>query len=153
MIPFDQVIILQHCHRIRRVAGDSLSADEVAYNARGQEFLEIMTRLRDCIWTEEDYYTLCKRKLSQLSFSARSNFTEAPCIMEFRKERDDDAEEASSCDAYNRRFLYALAKETNVPVAKIHAFHDGVQEDEAADLRMNFSPDSQPLWRYVKVPR
>ena len=91
---FRHVIILQHCHRIRQVAGDVLSADDVAYNARGQEFLAIMTRLRDCLWTEKDYYTLCKRKLSQLSFSARANFADAPCIMEFRKERDDDADES-----------------------------------------------------------
>ena len=93
-IRFKKVIILQHCHRIHQLAGDNLSADDISYNVRGQQFLEIMTRLRDCLWTEEDYYTLCKRKLSQLSFSARSSFADAPCIMEFRKEREDDADEA-----------------------------------------------------------
>ena len=39
-----------------------------------------------------------------------------------------------SCDAYNRRFLYALAKESNVPVAKIRAFHTGVDENDAASF-------------------
>ena len=63
-----------------------------------------MTRLRACTWTEKDYYWLCRLKMSQLSLSARARFQDAPVIMEFRKEREDE-DPHSSCDAYNRRHL------------------------------------------------
>ena len=80
---FSDIIILQTCHRIRRKA-DAVDPESVAYNERGQRFLGIMNRLRDCVWNEEDYYWLCKRKLGQLSFSEKSSFADAPVIMEFR---------------------------------------------------------------------
>ena len=68
---FDDVIVLQQCHRIHQRAGDLTEAD-VAYNERGQRFLAILCRLRDCAWTEEDYYWLCKRKKSQLGLRERA---------------------------------------------------------------------------------
>ena len=86
---FDEVVMLQRCHRIHRREGSDLTEEDVAYNERGNRFLSIMNRLRDCAWTEEDYYWLCKRNISQLSLAERANFVDAPVVMEFRKERTD----------------------------------------------------------------
>ena len=59
---FRDVIILQRCHRVR-TRQQTTDAADVAYNERGARFVQIMTRLRDCEWTEADYYWLCRRKL------------------------------------------------------------------------------------------
>ena len=125
--------MLQHCHRIHQREGSDLTEEDVAYNDRGQRFLHIMNRLRDCTWTEEDYYWLCKRKMNQLPLAERTNFVDAPVIMEFRKERDE-SDPHDSCESYNRRHLYPLAKEAGVPVARIVSFHEGVPEDDAAKM-------------------
>ena len=53
--------------------------------------------------------------------------------MEFRKEREDE-DPTGSCEAYNRRHLYMLAKETDVPVARIQAAHEGIDDEEGAAL-------------------
>jgi len=78
---FKDVIILQFCHRVHRKTGDDLTAADKAYNDRGQKFLEIMGRLRDCEWTFDDYYSLCERQLGRLSITERAAFAEAPLIM------------------------------------------------------------------------
>ena len=127
---FDDVIILQHCHRVHKLTGE-LNAQDKAYNERGRRFLEVMGRLRDCNWTQEDYFWLCERKLSQLKPTEKAAFAEAPFIMEFRKERDDD-DEHDSCDAYNRRKLQALALEKDRPIAKFTAAYTGVKGEEGA---------------------
>ena len=126
---FRDVIILQRSHRVHRLVGDDLTAEQEAYNARGQRYLDIMARLRDCTWTEDDYYTLCRRKLGHLSFAERATFVDAPRIMEFRRERSDDLA-PDTCEAFNRRLLYALAKESGDPVASLSACHDGIDQDE-----------------------
>ena len=64
---FTDVVVLKNCHRIHKLANAESDEDAAAYNERGQRFLEVLTRLRDCAWTEEDYYWISKRKLSQLS--------------------------------------------------------------------------------------
>ena len=87
---FDDVIILKNCHRIHKLENAEDEATAAAYNARGQRFLEVVTRLRDCSWTEEDYYWLSKRKISHLSLEERAAFKDAPVLMEFRKERDGE---------------------------------------------------------------
>ena len=127
---FSDVIILQTCHRIRQ-KDDTNDPEAVAYNERGQRFLKIMTRLRDCLWNEEDYYWLCKRKLGQLSFAEKSAFADAPVIMEFRKERDDEDPNAS-CESYNRNLLFSLAKDQDLPVARFTAAYDGVTCEEGS---------------------
>ena len=53
---FDEVIILQQCHRLTFKEGKDLKPEEKAFNDRAQRFLEVVTRLRDCKWTPEDYY-------------------------------------------------------------------------------------------------
>ena len=60
---FDEVVMLQQCHHIHQLKGGDLSGDDVAYNERGQRFMAIMGRLRDCAWTEEDYYWFSRRKI------------------------------------------------------------------------------------------
>ena len=117
---FKDVIILQFCHRVHRRTGENLTDEDKGYNLRGQKFLEVMGRLRDCEWTFDDYYWLLERHLSRLSITERAAFAEAPLIMEFRKERPDAAEEDDSCDAYNRRMLYALAQEKDRPRREVH---------------------------------
>jgi hypothetical protein len=131
---FKDVIILQFCHRVHRRTGENLTDEDKSYNARGQKFLEIMGRLRDCEWTFQDYYWLLERHLSRLSITERAAFAEAPLIMEFRKERPDATDEDDSCDAYNRRMLYALAQEKDRPVAKFTALYSGVSSEEGADF-------------------
>ena len=111
---FDDVIVLKTCHRIHKMENADNEKTASEYNARGQRFLAIVTRLRDCAWTEEDYYWLSKRKLSHLSLDERAAFKEAPVLMEFRKERDTD-DPNDSCAAYNRRHLYLLAKDGDIP--------------------------------------
>ena len=128
---FEDVIILQFCHRVHRLTGDALTADDKAYNERGRHFLEVMGRLRDCEWTEEDYYWLCNRKLSKLSPTEKAAFAEAPLIMEFRKDRGLADEDLDSCDAYNRRKLRTLATE-ELPIAKFTASYTGVDSVEGA---------------------
>ena len=127
---FSDIIILQTCHRIRQKA-DTTDPESLAYNERGQRFLGIMNRLRDCVWNEEDYYWLCKRKLGQLSFSEKSSFADAPVIMEFRKERDDENPN-SSCESHNRTLLFHLAKDKDVPVARFNAAYEGATCEEGA---------------------
>ena len=53
--------------------------------------------------------------------------------MEFRKERDTD-DPNDSCTSYNRRNLYLLAKERDIPIAKFEARHDGVAQEEGKHL-------------------
>ena len=80
---FDDVVILTTCHRIRQIEGTSLSDDEIAYNERAARYLQLLHRLRDLTWTLEDYYWLCKRKSSMLTFQERLRFRDAPVIMDF----------------------------------------------------------------------
>ena len=130
---FEDVIILQYCHRVHRRSGEGLTAEDEAYNARGRRFLEVMGRLRDCEWTEADYWWLCERKLSKLPPTERAAFAEAPLIMEFRKDRGLADEDHDSCDAYNRRKLCALATEER-PVAKFTACYTGVDSVEGGSF-------------------
>ena len=71
--------------------------------------------------------------MGQLPLAERAHFVDAPVIMEFRKERDE-SDPHDSCESYNRRHLYLLAKEAGVPVARIVSFHEGVSEDDAAKM-------------------
>ena len=57
---FDKVIILQRCHRVHQRQGATLTDEDIAYDERGQRFLQVVTRLRDCAWTENDYYWICR---------------------------------------------------------------------------------------------
>ena len=73
---------------------------EFDFNARAERFVSVLRRLRDLEWTREDYYWLCKRKRSQLSFAERASFSDAPVIMDFRRTTADNPEE--NCDSYNK---------------------------------------------------
>ena len=130
---FEDAIILQFCHRVHRRVGADLGAEDVAYNDRGRRFLGVMSRLRDCTWTREDYFFLCERKLSKLSALERAQFAQAPLIMEFRREQGGVAADQDSCEAYNRRKLHALASEER-PIAKFTASYTGVTSAEGEDF-------------------
>ena len=92
-----------------------------------------MNRLRDAELTEDDYYWLCKLKMSYKSLQETAAFKDAPILMEFRKENSDHPE--SNCAAYNRRFLYTLSHTTKKPIARIEAYHEGILETEAKDIQ------------------
>ena len=111
----------------------NLTEEDRTYNERGQRFLAVMKRLRDCTWTREDYYWLCTLKLAQRTLAEKASFAQAPTIMEFRKERENDSAN-DSCEAYNRHQLYLLAKETNVPVARITAYHETTDKHTHKEL-------------------
>eukprot|EP00972_Heterocapsa_arctica_P049691 7311652-Heterocapsa_arctica.AAC.1 len=64
--------------------------------------------------------------MSHLSFAERADFADAPVIMEFRKERANSDGVDDSCEGYNCRALYVLAKETDAMVARIAASYDGL---------------------------
>ena len=130
---FGDVIVLQICHRIHKLEGAVDEKEAAEYNARGQRFLEVVTRLRDCTWTEEDYYWLSQRKLSHISLEERAKFKEAPVLMEFRKERESE-DPNDSCVSYNRRHLYMLAKDGDIPVARFPARHTGVSEEDGEKM-------------------
>ena len=130
---FDDVIILKNCHRIHKLENAEDEEMAAAYNAPGQRFLDVVTRLRDCSWTDEDYYWLSKRKISHLSMEERAAFKNAPVLMEFRKEREgEDAND--SCESYNRRNLYMLAKDGDVPIARFTAKHEGVTQKDCTSM-------------------
>lgn len=98
---FDEVVMLQQCHRIHQRKGEDLSSEDVACNERGQRFLAIMGRLRDCKCTEEDYYRFCRRKFSRLSMTERASFMDAFFIVGFRRKERDDGDAQDNSEAYN----------------------------------------------------
>ena len=82
---FDKYIILNQVHRVN-VIKEPKTPEDHAYNKRAQDFLHLLHRVRDVEMTKEDYYNLVKRKKSNLSLSERMKFTDAPVLMDFRKE-------------------------------------------------------------------
>ena len=86
---------------------DPKTPAEHEFNARAEKFVAVLRRLRDLEWTCEDYYWLCKRKRSQLSYTERASFADAPVIMDFRRTTEDNPEE--NCECYNKAYLRAMA--------------------------------------------
>ena len=70
---FDEAIVLTKVHRMGQVENPQTPEDH-AYNARAHTFWDIMHRLRDSRITAEDYFWLCRRKVSKLSLSERKFF-------------------------------------------------------------------------------
>ena len=95
---FRKVVVLTKTHRLTKIENPQTTADE-AFNDRAERFVTVLRRLRDLDWTCEDYYWLCRRKRSQLSFAERARFADAPVIMDFRRTTEDNPEE--NCQCYN----------------------------------------------------
>ena len=91
-----------------------------------------MHRLRDLEWTLEDYYWLCRRKLSMLSLAERQRFHNAPVIMDFRKQTLNNPE--NNATYYNRMKLRRHAQTQNVPVARFEAHHNGIEQEGGLKL-------------------
>ena len=91
-----KVIVLTKCHRLKTVANPSTDAER-EYNARALRFVQTLRRLRDLRWTMDDYFWLCERKRSKLSFSERARFEDAPIIMDFHRQTDAHPEENCEC--------------------------------------------------------
>ena len=128
---FDKVIVLTKAHRLTNIDNPT-TAEEHAFNARVEKFVSVLRRLRDLAWTCEDYYWLCKRKRSQLSYEERAAFTDAPVLMDFRRKTDDNPEE--NCDFFNRERLRAMAHREKKPVVRITAQHTGISEEEGLQI-------------------
>ena len=96
---FTKVIVLTKTHRLTMIDNPK-TKEEFAFNERAERFVQVLRRLRDCDWTCEDYYWLCRRKRSQLSYAERARFADAPVIMDFRRTTEENPEE--NCDAYNK---------------------------------------------------
>ena len=129
---FDEVIILTHVHRLHTLDKDNLSEEEQQYNERARRFIQIMHRLRDLEWTLEDYYWLCRRKLSMLSLAERQRFHNAPVIMDFRKQTLNNPE--NNATYYNRMKQRRHAQKQNVPVARFEAHHNGIEQEGGLKL-------------------
>ena len=125
---FTKVVVLTKTHRLTKIENPQTDADE-AFNERAERFVTVLRRLRDLDWTCEDYYWLCRRKRSQLSFAERARFADAPVIMDFRRTTEENPEE--NCDAYNKAHLRAMAQKENLPVIRIDAEHTGIVQEEA----------------------
>ena len=128
---FPHVIILTKAHRLIKIE-DPRSDEDHAFNERADRFVQVLRRLRDLEWTTADYYWLCKRKRSQLSYAERALFQDAPVIMDFRKATDDNPEE--NCEFYNKSFLRGMARRDGVPIVRIAAQHDGIAQDKGMKL-------------------
>ena len=128
---FTKVIVLTKTHRLTMIE-DPKTKEEVAFNERAERFVQVLRRLRDCDWTCEDYYWLCRRKRSQLSYAERARFADAPVIMDFRRTTEENPEE--NCDAYNKAHLRAMAHKEHLPVIRIDAQHTGIPQDEGMKL-------------------
>ena len=128
---FKKVIVLTKTHRLTMVKEPKTQA-EFDFNARAERFVCVLRRLRDLEWTCEDYYWLCKRKRSQLSFAERASFSDAPVIMDFRRTTEDNPEE--NCDSYNKAYLRAMAHKENLPVIRVDAEHEGIDQAEGMKI-------------------
>ena len=71
-------------------------------------------------------------KRSQLSFAERASFADAPVIMDFRRTTEDNPEE--NCECYNKAYLRAMAHKENLPVIRVDAEHDGIEQAEGLKL-------------------
>ena len=129
---FDEVIILTHVHRLHTLDKEDLSKEEKEYNERARRFIRIMHRLRDLEWTLEDYYWLCRRKLSMLSLTERRRFHNAPVIMDYRRETKNNPE--NNATHYNRMKLRRHALKVKMPVARFEAHHEGIEHDAGLKL-------------------
>ena len=128
---FTKVIVLTKTHRLTMIKEPKTKAEH-EFNARAEKFVAVLRRLRDLEWTCEDYYWLCKRKRSQLSFAERASFADAPVIMDFRRTTEDNPEE--NCECYNKAYLRAMAHKDNLPVIRVDAEHDGIEQAEGLKL-------------------
>ena len=124
---------------------------EEAFNERAERFVIMLRRLRDLDCTCEDYYWLCRRKRSQLSFAERARFADAPVIMDFRRTTEENPEE--NCDAYNKAHLRAMAHKENLPVIRIDAEHIGIAQEEGMKLGEEHFNSSAAQVEFVEKAR
>ena len=128
---FNKVIVLTKTHRLTMIQDPQTQAER-DFNARAERFVSVLRRLRDLEWTCADYFWLCKRKRSQLSFAERASFADAPVTMDLRRSTEDNPEEHR--DSYNKSFLRAMAHKENLPVIRVDAAHEGVDQEEGLKI-------------------
>ena len=128
---FDDVIVLTAVHRLRTIESPTNDAER-EYNSMALRWVECLRRVRNAELTLEDYFWLCERKRSKLSFAERAEFDAAPVIMDFRRTTETNVE--NNCDFYNAKHLRYHAKKQSVPVVRFKATHIGIDEEEAEKL-------------------
>ena len=129
---FDDVIILSTVHRLRFIEKPNMSQEDIDYNDRATRFMNTLHKLRDLRWKLEDYFWLCKRKRSMLPPSERTRFTDAPYIMDFRRDTETNPED--NCNFFNRMRLRRHATEHKKQVAEFKAWHQGISEEAGAQI-------------------
>ena len=143
-----KVVVLTGCHRLKTVEAPKTKAEE-AYNDRAMRWVRTLRRLRDLTWTMEDYFWLCERKRSKLSFAERAGFTDAPIIMDYR--RTTEARPEDNCDFYNTCCLRRMVREKRredpaAAVARFPAWHDGVKEQDEGERLDESQFRGLPAW-------
>ena len=126
-----KVIILTKCHRLSYIQ-EPANATEEEYNERAMRFVQVLRKLRDLNWSLEDYYWLCSRKKSKLTFAERARFQEAPVIMDFRRSTESNPE--NNCEFFNSIRLRAFAHETKTKVTRFNSIHVGVSQEAGQKL-------------------
>ena len=124
---FDKVIILQTVHRLRQIEDPQTPSDH-AYNARADQFLATLHRVRDLTLSAGDYFWLCNLKKSKRTLQEREAFKAAPILMDFRRATTANPED--NCEYYNRMLNRALARERKEPVVAFSAVHDGITQTQ-----------------------
>ena len=52
--------------------------------------------------------------------------------MDFRRTTEDNPEE--NCDCYNKSYLRAMAQKENLPVIRVDAEHQGIEQEEGMKI-------------------
>ncbi len=128
---FTHVVVLDKCHRLS-VIDEPRTEEDHRYNADALRFVQVLRRLRDLETTLEDYYWLCARKRSRLSFADRAGFSSAPVIMDFRRVTELNPEK--NCDHYNTMKQRSFARVQQTPIARFEALHEGISHKEGMAL-------------------
>ena len=103
-----------------------------AYNARADQFLATLHRVRDLTLTAGDYFWLCNLKRSKRTLQEREAFKAAPILMDFRRATAGNPED--NCEYYNRMLNRALAREQKQPVIGFSAVHAGINQSQGEAL-------------------
>ena len=67
--------------------------------------------------------------------------------MGFRRTTEDNPEE--NCDSYNKAYLRAMAHKENLPVIRIDALHEGIDQAEGMKIDERGSMASRQNWSCV----
>jgi len=145
---FEDVAILRQVHRVSRCRDDMTPEQRVAYDAWSPEqrvqyeadadrFLEIVERMSNLAWTEEDHRWLSQfnrrtRAATEKGKKELEKFDNAPRLVDTRKMTASGGEDLGNpdgADVLNFKQLQRVAKQLGVPIARIGGYHDLKKSD------------------------